>query len=756
MDGAIEDIDIRISNVETAVITAASYAHIFATNKSTCEKLLERLMAANNDIDAVTLLYAPDYFPEEGRYFAPTITRNPTTGELETDEIGGPEHNFCYIETDSNWVYSNKLDANYWCPPYIDSISTKRAMVSFSVPLHHDNGSIYAVLCAKVGLEWVAELVEENKPYEYSKVMVMSRDSQYIYHSESQWIMNVNAISHAKGSKDSDYYHLAQRMIRGEQGSDTLDKSFFSQNHQTEEATIVYYAPVKRIQWSVSYTFPESKIMEEPNQLRANMLILLVVLLVIIAVVLYLVIRVQLWPMKLLVESTHKIEHGDFNAELPQIKTNDEIRNLRDSFEHMQNSLSHYIEELRSTTASKASIESELKVASDIQMSMLPKAFPAYPERDDVDIYGLLTPAKEVGGDLYDFYIRDEKLFFCIGDVSGKGVPAALIMAVTRTLFRTLLVHESQPAKIMTYINEHMSSQNESNMFVTLFIGVLDLPTGRLRYCNAGHEAPLVISQPPHAQEADTKQQTITLPVDPNLPIGIEADWKFHVQETTIDPMSVIFLFTDGLTEAEDAEHNLFGRQRVLDFTANALGQGLLKPQSYIEDVVKAVHGFVGNAEQSDDLTLLAIQYTKQQLDIRFKKSLTLTNNVQEVPLLAGFVDEVCEALEFDMSMTMQMNLAIEEAVVNVMDYAYPSNKTGEILIEAECNEKRLKFTITDSGRPFDPTAKEEADTTLSLEDRPIGGLGIYLVRQFMSSINYERINGKNILTLRKILTKNN
>jgi sigma-B regulation protein RsbU (phosphoserine phosphatase) len=404
----------------------------------------------------------------------------------------------------------------------------------------------------------------------------------------------------------------------------------------------------------------------------------------------------------------------------------------------------------------KGSIESELKVASDIQRSMLPKESPPYPERDDVDIYGLLIPAKEMGGDLYDFCIRDEKLFFCIGDVSGKGMPAAQMMAVTRTLFRTLLAHESQPAKIMTGINEQMSTQNESNMFVTLFIGVLDLPTGHLRYCNAGHEAPMVITQPTHAQEADTEHQIITLAVDSNLPIGIVSDWKFHMQETTIDPMSVLFLFTDGLTEAENTEHTLFGRQRVIDFTANALKQGPLKPQSYIEDVVKAVHGFVGNAEQNDDLTLLAIQYTKQQLNIRFKKSLTLTNNVQEVPLLAGFVDEVCEAMEFDMSMTMQMNLAIEEAVVNVIDYAYPPDKKGEILIEAECNEKCLKFTITDSGRPFDPTAKEEADTTLSLEDRPIGGLGIYLVRQLMSSINYERTDGKNILTLRKILTKNN
>ena len=756
MDDAIQTIDSRISNVETAVNTAASYAYMFATHRSLHDKLMERLIAANEDIAAVTLLYAPNYFEEEGRYFAPTAVRNPMTGDIEFDEIGGPEHEFSYIESDSNWVYTNKFDSAYWCLPYMDSISTKRAMVTYSVPLHDETGAIYAVLCADVDINWIADLVEESKPYEDSKVIVMSRDSQYVYHPDKQWILSINAITHAEQEHNNAYLQLARRMLSGERGIDTLDKMpSISDNQQKKDdsPTIVYYAPVKRVHWSVSFTFKESMILAGPNQLRANMLTLLVVLLLVIAVVLYVVIRAQLWPMKMLVESTLTIAKGDFNASLPHIKTHDEIRHLRDSFEEMQHSLSHYVDELQASTASKASIESELKVASNIQMAMLPKVFPPFPERDDIDIYGSLTPAKQVGGDLYDFFIRDEKLFFCIGDVSGKGVPAALVMAVTRALFRTVSTHESMPSKIITDINNLMSSQNDSNMFVTFFVGVLDLPTGRLRYSNAGHDAPLLVREEA-ANGSNGQAEGITvLPVDSNLPVGVMPDWKFSQQECVIATNTIIFLYTDGLTEAEDITHAQFGEKRILDNTKEMKALPPLKPQPLVEGMVKAVHDFVGEAEQSDDLTLLAVQYTKQQLMSNYKQRLLLSNDVQEVPRLNTFVDEACEAVGFDMGTTMQMNLAIEEAVVNVMNYAYPIGKKGDILIEAEANSKRLKFTITDSGSPFDPTAKEEVDTTLSAEERPIGGLGIHLVRQLMSSINYERSNGKNVLTLRKNLS---
>ena len=389
----------------------------------------------------------------------------------------------------------------------------------------------------------------------------------------------------------------------------------------------------------------------------------------------------------------------------------------------------------------KAAIESELHIASAIQKGMLPKNFPTSAQRDDVTLYASLTPAKDVGGDLFDFYIRDEKLFFCIGDVSGKGVPASLFMAVTRSIFRTVSAHESMPDRIMTEMNKTIADMNETSMFVTLFVGVLDLPTGRLRYCNAGHDAPLLVGA-----------GVGLLPCDSNIPVGVKASWKYTLQEAPLFPGTTIFLYTDGLTEAEDVSHAQFQMQRINDVAVQALAGQKHEPQQLIDMMTNAVHRFVGNAEQSDDLTMMAVQYTKQQRDVRLLKSIVLNNDIQEVPQLVAFVDEVCEAVGFNPAVTMQMNLALEEAVVNVMNYAYPPDIRGKVTIDASANDVRLKFTIIDSGRPFDPTVQADVDTTLSVKERPIGGLGIHIVRQIMDSINYERIDGQNVLTLRKKL----
>ena len=227
---------------------------------------------------------------------------------------------------------------------------------------------------------------------------------------------------------------------------------------------------------------------------------------------------------------------------------------------------------------------------------MLPKTFPAFPNRKDIELYGSLTPAKGVGGDLYDFFIRDEKLFFCVGDVSGKGVPAALVMAVTRTLFRNVAAHTDKPAHIVQTMNVNISEGNDNQMFVTLFVGVFDLASGRLTYCNGGHNAPYI--------------QGDTLPVVPNLPVGLFPDWQFEEQETVIRSGETIFLYTDGLTEAENASHEQFGEDRTTEIVATQTKQGA-SPETLISVMTDAVHEFVGDTEQSDDLTMLAIQFCK-------------------------------------------------------------------------------------------------------------------------------------------------
>ena len=376
-------------------------------------------------------------------------------------------------------------------------------------------------------------------------------------------------------------------------------------------------------------------------------------------------------------------------------------------------------------------IENELQIASAIQTAMLPKVFPPYADRLDLDIYGMVAPAKEVGGDLYDFYVRQDKLFFCIGDVSGKGVPASLVMAMTRSLFRNISAYEEQPELIVAKMNRSLVEQNAQNMFLTLFLGVLDCKTGELNYCNAGHNGPVMVT--------GEGLPVTGLEVVPNLPLGIEPEFAYVGQKTQMAYDDVLFLYTDGLTEAENREHEQFGEGRMME------GLSVTGPRKMVERMQARVEAFRDGAEQSDDLTMLAIRYQTPALVMR--------NDIEQIPTLSEWI----EGLGIPAELNMPINLALEEAVSNVMLYAYPGTG-GNVFVEFNRGVTgdglpvtgRLVFTISDSGIPFDPTQQKEADITLSAEEREIGGLGIHLVRQIMDEVSYERVEDKNVLTLVK------
>ena len=399
--------------------------------------------------------------------------------------------------------------------------------------------------------------------------------------------------------------------------------------------------------------------------------------------------------------------------------------------------LSRYIRNAKRLSEAEvrdARLGSELQVARNIQMEMLPKTWPAFPDRTDVDIFGSVEPAREVGGDLFDFFIRDEKLFFCIGDVSGKGVPSAMVMSVTHSLFRTFSSRMSAPARILEALNEVLCRDNNTTMFVTFFLGVLDLPTGRLRYCNAGHDHPVLAGE-----------QTRLLDAKSNMPLGVFPDTRYEAQECLLPPGTTVFLYTDGLTEAKNEQRALFTRERVLKACA-----GAKDCRSLLEKVGDTVRLFMGQAPQADDLTMLAIRYTPKAEEDTFAESLTLVNDVSQVRDLGAFVKSVAARFSLAPKLTQDLRLAVEEIVVNVMSYAYPEGKEGTVRVDARSDGKVLRFIISDEGMPFDPTEAARPDTTLSAEERSIGGLGIFLARGIMDSINYERTDGKNILTLTK------
>ncbi len=383
---------------------------------------------------------------------------------------------------------------------------------------------------------------------------------------------------------------------------------------------------------------------------------------------------------------------------------------------------------LRKASEQQARISGELEAARTIQKEMLPKAFPA-------DIYGFLEPAREVGGDLFDFYRRDGKLFFCIGDVSGKGVPSAMLMSVIHSLFRMVSPHIESPSVILQRLNEQLCQGNDSNMFVTFFLGTIDYYTGHFRYANAGHDKPFLLTE-----------NVSLLPAKSNLPLGVFPNTVFEEQTLQLSPGNALFLYTDGLTEAKVEGGQAFGRSRVQASLQEALSRGMDARQTVLS-MFDAAHDFLGDAAQRDDLTMLLVQYAPKDL---VQDHIDLKNRAEELPRLSDFLKGVCASLALEKKLGQSLRLATEEAVVNAIKYAYPEGSEGIVSVYADSDRREIRFTIVDAGNPFDPTAAVPPDTRLDVQDRPIGGLGILLTRKIMDSVSYARKEGKNVLTLTK------
>ena len=652
----------KLSGVEVII---DNYAWVVSGDLENPDWMFEttrNLLNNNPSIIGCNITFIPYYYPKKGRWFEPIAVRK-ADGSIESKQVASVHHDYTRAEF---YMIPMITGRSHWCEPYIDKDGSWKEVTTYSTPVRNGEGKIVCVAAADISLEWLDELVEENKAYKSTKRFIVSGKGNLLAGEEIP--LYKSALHYVKNDEDNDGYV-------------NLEEEGGVKYH-------IFYQPVGgNTDWLLISVLEDSDVFGKLYRIRGNLLIPVFLGVLFIGFIVW--------------RSSRNLEH------------------------------------LRKVNKEKERIGSELRVASQIQQNMLPEE---EVRGEWLEVRGFLKPALMVGGDLFDYNIRDEKLFFCIGDVSGKGAASAMLMAVVQTKFRDFSIHENNPARIMQNINAGCVKNNKTNMFVTLFIGVLDLPTGHLRYCNAGHDVPYIISG-----------EVSPLEVQSNLPIGVFEDFTYTMQEITLSPQSTLFLYTDGLSEAKNEERKQFGVKRIEEILGTCND---LQPKDILKKVTDAVRGFVKDAEQSDDLTMLAIRYNPKHFDSILTEPLTLKNDVREVAKFSTFMKSVMEKLNIEKSLAQKLRLAVEEAVVNVIEYAYPAGQTGEIEVKIMSDGKSLKTVITDSGVAFDPTKKSKADTSLSAEDRQIGGLGILLVRELMDSINYERIEGKNVLTLGKKIEK--
>ena len=545
-----------------------------------------RILTCNPDLNGCSIAFEPDFFPDKGHYFS-AYTYN-DDGKFDTTQEGNPSYDYHYMD----WYQAPKLlDEPVWIEPFADfnpeDVYAEEIIASYCRPMKDSKGHYVGTFSTDISMEWISQTISAVKPYPNSYCIMIGQSGTFFVHPDTTKLLRESIFTPTLEHPDTALTNLGHAMQRGETG---VRKLVFE-----GKESYVFYKPLGITGWSVAMVCPESDIFGGYMRLYKIVIFIVIAGLILMRLAFSRIIKRELKPLNTLALQAETIASGQFDKTLPRDNRIDEIGKLTQSFSDMQHSLVNYISELKRTTAVKASIESELKVASDIQMGMIPRVFPPFPERQDIDLYASMTPAKVVGGDLYDYFLQNERLYFCVGDVSGKGIPAAMFMAITRDLFRIIAQQNRSPWEIATMMNNFLVKDNDQSMFVTMFIGMIDLPKGRLEFCNCGHNVPILDGQ--FLEMATTNQ-----------PLGF---WECNAFEgEVIDDIRnrQLLVYTDGLNEAENERQERLGDDRLLEAMQ---GTEQLTSEEIIHRLKVVVSNHRAGAEPNDDLTLLCLSIRK-------------------------------------------------------------------------------------------------------------------------------------------------
>jgi sigma-B regulation protein RsbU (phosphoserine phosphatase) len=554
---------------------------------------LQDILTANPHIYSASIAFEPGMFSPQHSSFAPLVYRQQNQWQYRNLAQG------IYNYAVQDWyLIPKQLNRPIWSEPYYDEGGANEMMCAFSVPFYRtwDNRPEFAgVVSIALQLEHIIEQVSTLSLYRSGYVYLISQNGQLISHPNLSWVFRESIFSVAEQDTNAQLRQIGLAMVRGQEGLERFQSIF------TRRMSWMYYAPVSSVGWSVGIVFPEEEILADLSALNRDVLWIGTIGFALLFCVVVLLSRGVTRPISSLARQTHEIARGNLDVPLPIIRSHDEVEALSRSFENMRVALKEYIANLADTTAAKERIESELKIARNIQRSFLPKQFPPFPDKSGFDLFADLQPAKEVGGDLYDFFLLDEhRLFFSIGDVSDKGVPAALLMAVTKTLMKGVAEQDLSPSAVLTKVNAELALDNETMMFVTLFCGILDFRTGELVYSNAGHLPPLLIRN---------RRDVSWLDLPKGLVLGAMEDSCYETLATRLQPGDSLVLYTDGVTEAMNAKQNLYGEDQLFSLIELRSDDS---PRLLVENIFRSVHEYAEGTPQSDDITVLVLHFSPE------------------------------------------------------------------------------------------------------------------------------------------------
>lgn len=728
--------------------------------------LLQSLTNARNlvpQIVAVVLAYEPGMGPETPKGEFMRLAR---FTENEIKLVTGGHYD------DKEWYYSTRDGkTSRWQEPFIGEFVPEPIAV-YTVPIFQKNKNGEEVLAGVLAIDMSIDFLKD----EISSIPVSNSGYAIITSAKNVAVAYPKSIAQGKRNRE-----IVVKEIRGNSQVDfdrqTRDSSgLFLGTVAGGEESAIYYTTIKANNWTFMVVWPIEKYLKDQSSMRKLFLVLAIGGYIIILIIILLISFRVAKPLKELAIAARKLGRGNFNVTIPQITGRDEISEFAGAFSNMLTELKDHIERQKDMKR----IERELDLARNIQLSMLPGS--EHDENSDDDRHELapfLLPAKEVGGDFYDFFkIDNDHLCVVIGDVSGKGVAAALFMMVARIILRTTTKNLKSIVDAFNRTNFALAKRNKLNMFVTVWAGIIDLRTGHIDFASAGHNPPAVRHSDGSVEFIKSKAGLVMAAMEETI---------YKPQTYDLKKGDTLFLYTDGVTEATNSNNVLFGDNRLL---ATLKMGGERSTADTCTLVKKEIDNFVQDAPQFDDITMLAIKFNGIDEPIweRYEKTIDVADDnkgelksfvegiltpmdgakkvqmqdawdryekiVDVIPenqdILTAFVEGILAPMEGSLKSQMQINIAIDEIYSNIVKFSGATKVT--LIVEVRKATLTARLTFIDNGKPYDPIKQADPDVTLPAEEREIGGLGIFIVKKTMDSVCYRRNGENNELAITKTL----
>ncbi len=732
VDKFVQDINKKIIRYEDNVLDLARIGSLFYRTDKSIEltnKTIVKIFENYSDSLGGGIWFEPYIVDETQKRVCFYAYRNKENKVVLDESFSSEEYDYhnqgWYKQIISKVTPENNV---VWSEPYYEKQGSNTLMITVGTGIYV-NGRLIGISTVDWEISTIIDDVAKMKPLEKTFSMYKNgneiknsfalfgnKDYDYIIATSDPYLNNNELIGHSL--KEVPWY------------ADNLYVITYITYHNKKY--IPFYKTLRNGMVLV-VCVPKREMFREIDKFYINMFIVLLLIGFIIPALLYFSMnRYIINPIDKLTSIAHKISNGeDVNI---KIEKPEEFAQLASTYDKMTN-------DIKSITQERAKINSELSIAKSIQASSLPNVFPPFPDKTEFDIFASMEPAKEVGGDFYDFYfINDTKFMFLIADVSGKGIPAALFMMTVKTLINNSSQANDNPKELIENINKKICETNKEGFFVTMLAGIVDTETGELNLINCGHNPPLIKKQ-------DGNYEYLKL--NSNVPLGIFEDTEFEIYNTVLNPGDIIYTYTDGVTEATDISDEIYGGQRLHECLNNIKETEPIEIEQKIKD---SIIEYTDSAPQSDDITMLIFKYnggvnTSGNIEANNMKTFRQLVTQENYKTFYTWLHDACSEWKINEDLTNKLDMCAEEIFANVAFYAYPE-KQGMIDVSLNKAHDNIIFEFKDEGIEYNPLEKPDPDITLPPEERPIGGLGIFMVKNLADNIRYKRENNKNVLTL--------